>query len=385
MRKIKAAHIITRLCAGGAREVVLKIVDNLDKERFDVTLVGGTEDMAAGNCETSNVRMILIPQLMRNINPVKDLVALAKLYSLMRREKFDIVHTHTSKAGIIGRTAAFLSGVPIIFHMPHGSIFHPVYYGRCQLFIFSRMEKIAAFYTDKIIVASDNEREDFISNGIGDREKYERIPYYFVRDRFNDIRIDRQAKRKEFNIPESALVLVSIGRLVPEKGHLFCLEALKRILEEVSDVRLLIVGEGRLKAVMERKIAELGLQKNVLLTGFREDIPEILSIADISLHMSLWEGTPLAIIEAMTSGKAVIATAVGGVPEMIDNGVNGILIEPQNTGELAKWLIRLSKDRKLLNGLGEKAKEYARINFSSKYVIRGISDLYDAYLRKKGQ
>lgn len=383
MRKIKIIHVITRLCPGGAREVVLKIIENLDKERFDVTLICGPEDFSREDNEISSIRIMVIPQLIRAINPIKDLIALLKLYFLIKKERFDIAHTHTSKAGILGRTAAKLGNVPIIFHMPHGSIFHPVYYGKIPIFIFSRIEKMAALYTDKIIVGSDNEREDFINNGIGDEDKYIRIPYYFIRDRFNDIRVDRKAKRKELNIPEDALVLANIARLVPEKGHLFCLDALKQAVGEVSNIMLLIVGEGRLKEDIERKIIKLNLQGNVILTGFREDVPEILSAADISLHTSLWEGTPLTITEAMSLGKAVIATAVGGIPEMISDGINGILVQPQNTSELAGWIIRLSKDRVLLNNIGEKAQEYAKIKFNSKYAIKEITNLYDTFLRTK--
>ena len=160
-------------------------------------------------------------------------------------------------------------------------------------------------------------------------------------------------------------------------------EAFKRVVKEVPDVRLLIVGEGRLKGALERKIAGLSLQKNVLLTGFREDIPEILSIADISLHTSLWEGTPLAIIEAMASGKAVIATAVGGIPEMINDGVNGILVHPDDTAELAGRIIRLAKDRQLLAGLGREAEKYIKAKLGSRYVIEAITGLYDSFLTKK--
>lgn len=383
MQRIKVLHIITRLCAGGAREVVLKIIDNLDKERFDVTLICGPEDALIEDNKISNVRIMIIPQLARSINPIKDIIALLKLYYFMRRENFDIVHTHTSKAGILGRIAAKLCKVPIIFHMPHGSIFHPIYYAKFPIFIFSKIEKIATLYTDKIIVGSDNEREDFINNGIGVGDKYVRIPYYFIRDKFNDVRVDKQAKRKELDIPEGALLLANIGRLVPEKGHLFCLNALKQVLGEIHNVMLLIVGEGRLKGDIERKIVELGLQRNVILTGFREDIPEILSIVDISLHTSLWEGTPLTIVEAMSSGRAVIATAVGGIPEMISDGVNGILVRPQDTDELAKWIIRLSKDRELLANLGREAKEYTRIRFNPKHAIEEINNLYDAFLKRK--
>lgn len=383
MRKIKVLHIITRLCVGGAREVVLRIIDGLDKEKYDVTLVCGPEDAAIGCEETSKLRIVVIPQLIRGINLIKDLIALIKLYSFIKKGKFDIVHTHTSKAGILGRTAAKLSGVPIIFHMPHGSIFHPIYLGKLSIFILSKIEKMAALYTDKIIVGANNEKEDFINKGIGSEDKYVKIPYYFVREGFSDVKVDRQAKKRELNIPDDVLLFVNIARLVPEKGHIFCLEAFRKVADEVPNVMLLIVGDGRLKETIERKILELNLQKKVMLTGFREDIPEILSIIDISLHTSLWEGTPLAIVEAMSLGKAIVATAVGGIPEIIKDDVNGVLVQPQNTDELAKWIIRLSNDRALLTNLGREAQKCAKMRFDSKSIIGEINNLYDTYLKMK--
>lgn len=383
MRKIKVLHIITRLCAGGAREVVLKIIGNFDKEKYDVTLICGPEDAEIGDAEKGKIKIVIIPQLVRNINLVKDLTALIKLYFFMRRGKFDIVHTHTSKAGILGRTAAKLNNAPIIFHMPHGSIFHPIYFSRLSIFILSRIEKIAAFYTDKIIVGSDNEKDDFLHNGIGKEGKYAKIPYYFIQERVYNIRVDKQAKKKELNIPEGVSLLVNIGRLVPEKGHIFCLEAFRKALNEVPNTMLLIVGEGRIRRVIERKIVEFNLQKNVMLTGFREDALQMLSIADISLHTSLWEGTPLAIAEAMSLGKAIIATNVGGIPEIIKDGVTGILVQPQNTDELANWIIRLLNDRALLSKLGSEAQNYALARFKPKFIIEEINKLYDTYLMSR--
>lgn len=383
MKKIKVLHIITRLCVGGAQEVVLKIVHGLDNKKYETTLVCGPEDIAIDSAEISGIRIIIMPQLVRRVSPIKDLITFIKLYFFIRREKFDIVHTHTSKAGVLGRIAAKLSGAPIIFHMPHGSIFHSVYFNSVAIFILSKIEKVAALCTDKIIVGSDNEREDFLSNNIGNKGKYVRIPYYFIRQQFYDVKVDKQAKKKELNIPDGAFLLVNIARLVPEKGHMFCLEALRKVLDEVPNVMLLIVGEGRLRKAVETKIAELNLQRNVILTGFREDIPEILSITDISLHTSLWEGTPLAIAEAMFLGKAVIATRVGGIPEIIKNGVNGILVQPQNANELAKSIVSLSKDKTLLSNLGREAQRYASSRFESKTIINELNNLYDNFLRMR--
>ncbi len=383
VRKIRVLHIITRLCAGGAREVLLKIIDGLDKSRYDVTLLCGPQDFVMGSAQAPQVKTVVIAQLVRRINPIKDLVALIKLYLFIKRGKFDIVHTHTSKAGILGRTAAKLSKVPIIFHIPHGSIFHPIYFRKCAIFILRKIERIAALYTDRIIVGSDNEREDFLHNGIGNEGKYVRIPYYFIREGAYDVKVDKQAKKKELNVPDGHLLLANIARLVPEKGHIFCLEAFRKVIDEVPNVLLLIVGEGYLRKAIEKKISELNLQKNVILTGFREDIPQILSITDISLHTSLWEGTPLSIVEAMSLGKAIIATRVGGIPEIIKDGTTGILVQPQNVDELAKWIIRLSSDRTLLSVLGREAKEYARQKFDSKAIINEINNLYDTFLKMK--
>ena len=383
MRKIKVLHIITRLCKGGAKEVVLKIVTDLDKEKYDVTLACGPEDFALEGAKISNVKLVIITQLVRRIYPIKDLIALARLYFFIKREKFDIVHTHTSKAGILGRTAARLSGVPMIFHMTHGSIFHPVYFGKPAIFILSKVEKIAALYTDRIIVGSENEKQDFLSNGIGKAEQYVKIPSYFIREEFYNVKVDAQAKKKELNMPLDVFLLGNIGRLVPEKGHIFCLEAFRRVVDEIPNTMLLIVGEGKMREAIERKIAELNLQKNVILTGFRDDVAEIFFILDISLHTSFWEGSPVAIAEAMYLGKAIIATKVSGIPERIEDGIDGILVEPQNVDELSKAIIRLLKDRELLGKLGKEAERYARLHFDSKSIVNKVNELYDSFLRMK--
>lgn len=384
MRKIKVLYIITRLCKGGAQEVVLQIVRNLDKKRYDITLAFGPQDLEMEGADIPKVKTVIIPQLVRKIDLVKDIVALFKLYFFIRKENFDIVHTHTSKAGILGRAAAKLSGAPIIFHMPHGSIFHPIYFSRISLFILSRIEKIAAFYTDKIIVGSDNEKDDFISNEIGSEEKFVKIPYYFlIADKFYDVKVDYKTKRKELNIAAEVFLLVNIARLVPEKGHIFCLEAFKKVADVISNAMLLVVGDGPERKTIENKILELNLGKKVILTGFRKDIPEMLSISNVSLHTSLWEGTPIAITEAMFMGKAVIATRVGGVPEIIKDGVNGILVQSENADELAQSIIQLWRDKALLDRLGREAREYAKTKFCANYIINEINSLYESYLRTK--
>lgn len=383
MRKIKVLHIITRFCKGGAQEVVLQIVRNLDREKYEVTLAFGPQDLEMEWDNIPEVKTVIIPQLVRKIDLIKDITALFRLYFFIRKEKFDIVHTHTSKAGILGRTAAKLSGAPIIFHMPHGSIFHPIYFRKFTIFILSKIEKIAAIFTDKIIVGSENEKEDYINNGIGHSEQYVKVPDYFIRDGFGDVKVDKQAKKRELNIPDGVFILGNIARLVPEKGHLFCLEAFRKVVEEIPDTLLLFVGDGPQKKTIERRIVELELQKNVILTGFLEDIPAIFSIIDISLHTSFWEGSPVAIAEAMYLGKAIIATNVSGIPEIIEDGINGILVGPQNVDELSKAIIRLLKDRELLGKLGKEAERYARLHFDSKSIVNKVNEFYDSLLKMK--
>lgn len=382
MRKIRVLHIITRLIVGGAQEIALSIASGLDKDKFQVTFISGPEDFSKEMADKWNMGVIIIPDLIRRINPIKDLIALIRLYNFIRKYKFDIVHTHTSKVGILGRLAAKLAGAPIIFHTPHGSIFHPIYYGPKTIFLLSRIENFVAFFSNKIITCSNNEKKDFLEHKIASEDKYITINWGVKQDDFLQT-YDRASKRKELKIPDDAILIGNINRLVPEKGHFFCLEAFRMVLDRLPRVLLLIVGDGLLRKEIEAKINELDLNDNVIMIGHRDDVASILSGLDISLHTSIWEGTPLAIIEAMLMGKAIIATNVGGVPELIEDGVTGILVAPYDKDALAEAIIKLINNKALAKRIGEAASKRAKEKFTLKLMLEKISNLYMSFVDSK--
>lgn len=378
IRKKKVLHLITRLNAGGAQEIALSLAAGLDKNRFEVTFASGPQDFCKAMADKWKMKAAIIPDLIRPISPLRDLVALARLYFFMKKNKFDIVHTHTSKAGILGRIAAKLAKVPIIFHTPHGSIFHPIYYGPKAIFLLSRIENFASSFTDTIITCAENERQDFLEHRIGSEEKYRTIYYGIRQDNFLKS-YDRALKRREFGIQSDAILIGNIARLVPEKGHFFCLEALRMVADKFPDVKLLIVGDGKLRRDIENKIKELNLGTNVVMAGHRNDIAEILASVDISLHTSSWEGTPIAIIEAMLMRKAIIATKVGGIPELISDGEAGILIPPNDKKALWEAIMILINDRLLAKKMGENACRYAKEKFNINLMIDNVTRLYDDF------
>lgn len=382
MRKIRVLQIITRLIVGGAQGIALSIASGLDKDKFEVTFLTGPQDFNIEMVKKWNINAIIIPDLIRKINPVKDLMALIRLYFFIKKNKFDIVHTHTSKAGVLGRIAAKLAHVPIIFHTPHGSIFHPIYYGSITIFLLSRIENFVASFTDKIIVISENEKGDLIEHKIAAADKYITIPGAVKPDDFLKA-YDSALKREELRIPDNVILIGNVARLVPEKGHLFCLEAFKMVADRFPTVKLLIVGDGILKSDIEAKINELDLNDKVIMIGRRDDIAEIFASLDISLHTSMWEGTPIAIIEAMLMGKAIIATKVGGIPELIEDGITGMLISPYDKKALANAIITLINDKALARKFGEATRQCAKEKFTLKTMIKKTTGLYNSFIESK--
>lgn len=382
MKKIKVLHLITRLIAGGAQGTALAIANGLDRNRFNVTFACGPQDFDTAMAARWDRDLMIIPDLIREIHPIKDIKALAQLYLFLKKNKFDIVNTHTSKAGFLGRIASKLAGVPIIFYTPHGSIYRPFYFGPIATYFLSRLENFAVPFTDKIITCSVNEKKDLLGHNIGREDRYTTI--YWGRKQPVSLKTPSDISiRQEFNIPEEAPLFGLIGRFVAEKGHLFCLEAFKKVLDSLPGAILLIVGDGPLRNDIESKIKEMCLGRNVIMTGHREDIAKILASLDISLHTSFCEGTPIAIMEAMFAGKAIIATAVGGIPEMIVDGESGILIPSGNSKALANAITALSRDKELARRIGEAAHKRAMERFTLEMMIENITKLYNDFIESK--
>jgi glycosyltransferase involved in cell wall biosynthesis len=378
--KIKVIHIITRLDKGGSAENTYLTLKGMDKSRYEVSLVTGpVEDPSQdrrNQIEESGVQYIQIPQLRRNINLFHDFTALLRIYRFLKREKPDIVHTHTSKAGLLGRLAAKLAGVPSIIHTPHGHVFFG-YFGALKTRIFILLEKFASRITDKIVALTPREKADYLSYKVVEEDKLAVIPSGIELHKYQQVPQEERSKlRKELGIPENSAVLGTAGRLVPVKGPEFLLQAVGHVISEYPDTYLVFAGDGPLRKSLEKNAVEMGLAKNIIFTGWRDDMARVLSIFDIFCLPSLNEGMGRVLLEAMALGKPIVASDVGGIPDLIIPGKNGFLVPPQHPEELAKQILFLIENREEREKLGRTGKEMVSA-FSDEIMMKKIAELYE--------
>ncbi len=382
--KIKLIHIITRLDKGGSAENTFLTLKGLDKSRYEVSLIAGpVEDPSQDRrkqIEESGVSYIQVPQLRRNINLFYDFPALLKIRRLLKKEKPDIVHTHTSKAGLLGRLAARLAGIPSIIHTPHGHVFFG-YFDALKTRMFILLEKLASRITDKIIALTPREKADYLRYKVAEEDKLVIIPSGIELYKCQPIPQEERSKlKKKLGIPEHSAVVGTAGRLVPVKGPGFLIQAVGQVISEHPDTYLVFAGDGPLRKNLEKDAVDMGLAKNIIFTGWRDDMARILSVFDIFCLPSLNEGMGRVLVEAMALGKPVVASDVGGIPDLIIPGKNGFLVPPRNPGELAQQILFLIKNREEREKLGRAGKKMAS-TYSDEIMVKKIAELYEKVLK----
>jgi len=276
-----------------------------------------------------------------------------------------------------------LANIPVILYTPHGHIF----YGYFNLFltkIFIVLEKFAAKFTDKIITLTEKGKEEWVSFGIASQDKFIAIPSGIRFSSFCQKPFDFFEKKRELNIPGNVKVIASVGRLVPVKGHKYFISSMPKIINFFPDACFILFGDGPLKEELKKQTRFLGIEDKVKFLGWRADLSEILQIADILVFPSLNEGMGRAIVEAMALAKPVVATKVGGIPDVIIDNYTGLLFPAQDEDALANQVIRLLKDNALAKQLGLQAKEHVLGRFDVKKMIDAIQGLYQTCLKNKG-
>jgi glycosyltransferase involved in cell wall biosynthesis len=384
-KKIKVAHIITRFIIGGAQENTLLTVVGLQRtNKYEVTLISGPTQGPEGSLEEQARRvttMRCIPHLVRNIHPVADFFALCALYRLLKQGNFDIVHTHSSKAGILGRIAAKLAGIPIIVHTIHGLPFfreqHPLLN---TFYVF--LEKYTARFTNKIISVSPSIIDDAIAAGIAPKEKFTRIYSGIDLSLFKNDGRARAAIRKKIGIPEQSPVVGTIARLFYHKGHEYLLKAAVLIRAQVPEAKILLVGDGVLKEKLLQSAQRLGIQDMVFFAGLvqPEEIPLYLQAVTVLAHVSLHEGLPRAVVQGFAAAVPAVCFNVDGARNIINNGVNGYLVDPKNTDQLASRLIELLKDPEKAALMGKTGQALARTQFGAGLMVSSIDGVYQEIL-----
>lgn len=328
----------------------------------------------------TGVPIITIEPLHREMEPLNDAKALLSLYRIIKKEKPDIVHTNSSKAGIIGRAAAWLNRIPVIIHSPHGHIFYG-YYGRAKTKLFILLERLAAKITDKVITLTRLGRKDHIALKIAPPDKF--IPIYcgIEVDKYSHPAKSPEEIRAELNIPAGKLLVGWVGRLTDIKGCEYFIEAAGE-LKKRENLHFLVVGSGENETKLREKAHNMGLEGRLTFTGQREDIPDMLSIMDIYSLSSLNEGLGRSILEAQAAGVPVVATNVGGVPEIVEDGTTGILVPPKDPKALAQAIEKLVDNLEFRILIAKNAWERLSY-FSLKKTVEDLNKLYRKLLSKE--
>jgi glycosyltransferase involved in cell wall biosynthesis len=379
-------HPITRLIVGGAQENTMYTAAMLDKARYHVEVLSGPQTGSEGSLieevRGHGIPLTIFPDLLRQISPLHDLLALIKMVRFMRTRQFTIVHTHSSKAGILGRLAARLAGVPVIVHTVHGWSFHdhmPLVV-RATYICFERW---IARFTDALIAVTRRDIEKGLKHGIGHPQQYHLIRSAIPLDEFNPAGVDREAVRSELGIPAGAAVLGNVGRFSAQKNPLDWVRVAGRVGRSLPDCRFLLVGDGPLRAQVETALAEEGIATRTILTGLRRDVPRMLAAMDVFLLTSLWEGLPRVLPQAMAMGLPVVANAIDGTAEVVLPGETGYLCPIGALDEMTERCIELLRAPAKGREMGIKGREYTTQEFSLQQMITQISNLYGDLLRSR--
>lgn len=364
----RVLHLITRLLKGGAEAKTMETVLGLDGYDF---VVGHGAEYDSGQVERLEDAGIATQRFrsIRHYNPVTAIPAVGAVARYIRQEDFDIVHTHSTEAGIIGRFAASIANVPAVVHTVHGVPFAPDRNNILEQFVL-RCERVTARRTDCLITNADAIAEDYLSRGIGRPEQYTTVYSGIHLDRFRD------ATPAE-DISGDGVRIVMVGRLAEGKGFGDLLAAVERIVSD--NISVYIAGDGPLRANLQTEIDTRGLSEVVHLLGYRDDIPSLMAACDVFVLPSYREGTPRVITEAMASGLPIVATEIAGVPEQVKHETNGFLISPGDVDALASYLNSLVLSADLREEFGAASKN--RIGrFSHSQMLSDLDSVYQKLL-----
>lgn len=358
---------------------MLELCRHLDKEKFNVFLFTAAQGVLLEDfLSVNNLNIKRSSNLERSINPLKDIAALFEIFHFIRKNNIQLAHTHSSKAGIIGRIAARLAGVKIVIHTVHGWPFND-FQGYLSSRLFVLMERVCAMFTDKIIAVSQADIAKGLKSRIGRPEKYSLIRYGIDIPAFASRNI---GIKQELGIPADDPVVGMIACFKPQKNPLDFIRMAELVRKAHPRARFILTGDGILRPRIEALVNELGLADNVLLTGWRRDVPAILSTLDIFALSSYWEGLPIAVLEAMAASKPVVATDTGGITEVIRDGENGFLVKPGDIAKMAAKVSLLLADRSLRERLAMNASKSLSSAFTTTDMCRNTGNLYSFLIKQ---
>ncbi len=388
----RVLHPITRMIVGGAQLNTLYSCTLADPARYRAEIATGPQTGPEGNLpaspEASGVTVHAIPGLRREVNPLAELQAYRDLAALLRGaaaqgDPFQVVHTHTSKAGILGRLAAHRGRVPAVIHTVHGWQWTQARRGRENGLIVAA-ERRAARWSDRLIVVAERDREKGLEAGVGTPEQYVHIESAIPLDRFQANPAARAEVRGMLGIPAEAPVAATVGRFAYQKAPEVFLRAALRMLDRMPDAHVVHVGDGPDREQALRAVPQAASHSRLHLMGLREDVPRILGACDLFLLSSRYEGLPRVVVEAYALGLPVVSTPADGVVEVVEDGVTGILTPFGDDAAMAEAAERLLRAPDLRRTMGDRGRDSVRRRFDVRTMVARIQDLYDEVLAGKG-
>lgn len=391
-RKVRVLHVITRMIVGGAQENTLFTAAlQSANPRYDVTLLTGIDDGQEGDLHdvvrARGVRLELEPTLVRPIRPVTDVKAFWRLRRFMKDGAFDIVHTHSSKAGILGRMAARSAGVPIVVHTLHSLVFHE-YEKAWKNALYIQLKRICAPMTDAYISVNQKTLDGALAKGIGAPELHTKIFSGMDLAPFLDASQSASVEeaKKRAGIPADVLVVGKVARLFPLKGHDQFMDMAEKVAASRNDVHFLLVGGGVLLEPLRERARKAGLSNRVHFAGLvrPEEVPPLIQAMDVVVHSSLREGIARVIPQAGAVSKPVVTFAMDGAPEVIQNGVSGYLVPPMDTDAMAARVLDLLASPEDRVRMGQAGQRFAKENYSAELMVERINEIYERLLAARG-
>lgn len=385
--RIKVLRVIARLNVGGPALHVAYLTEGLAARGYDTTLVAGTvgsgEESMAFVAAEHHVQVETIDELHRNISPFRDARSILRLARIIRRERPAILHTHTAKAGAVGRIAALLAGdarPPIVVHTFHGHVLRG-YFNPVASFAFRVLERWLARASTKLVAVSPEVRDDLVELGVAPASKFEVIRLGIELDRrIGGDGAGRRETRRMIGIGEDVFVVGWFGRMTAVKRTGDVVRALRALVDRDVDARLLLVGDGPERGALERQAHELGVMKRCLFLGYQQEVSRYYDAIDALLLPSANEGTPVSVIEALAAQRPAVATDVGGTADVITDGLDGFLVEPGDVDALAARLAELARDPERRARMGEAGRSRVLGRYAVDRLIDDVDRLYRSLL-----
>jgi glycosyltransferase involved in cell wall biosynthesis len=386
--RIKVLRVIARLNMGGPALHVAYLTAGLRERGYDTTLAAGSlargEDSMAFVAEELGIEVLRIEELGREISPLRDLLATVRLARVIRRERPQILHTHTAKAGTVGRLAALLAGSrrpPVVVHTFHGHVLRG-YFGPVRTRFFLALERWLAARTTALVAVGPQVRDDLVALGVAPAERFAVVRLGIeLEQRVRPSDDGRAETRRYLGVDGDRFIVGWIGRMTAVKRTDDVLDAFKRLRDEGVDACLCLVGDGPDRERLERRASELGVIRDTLFLGYQEDVAPYYAAFDALVLPSANEGTPVSVIESLAAETPVVATRVGGVPDVIREGREGFLVDTGDTASLAERLSRLARDPELRRHLGASGRRRVLSRYAVERLIEDVDRLYRELLR----